>query len=163
MAKPARAKAPALVLKTLDDLQADPENPRAIAPAALEGLGYSLAEFGDLSGITINTKTGQVVCGHQRLDGLRQKFGPMPIQRDHAGAAFVQAPNGETYRIREVSWPRAKQRAANIAANNPALQGRFTNALHPQLQEILAENEARFRALRLGELQDRDRPRLQAC
>jgi DNA modification methylase len=157
--KPSRTKTPPLVLKTLDDLQADPDNPRSISKAAIEGLGYSLGEFGDLSGITYNTKTGQIVCGHQRLDGLRQKFGPMAIQRNADGTAFVQAPNGETYRIREVAWPRAKQRAANIAANNPALQGRFTDAIHPQLQEILAENAERFRALRFGELQDREEPK----
>jgi len=48
--------------ETIDDLKADPKNPRKISPEALDGLRYSLGEFGDLSGLVWNKRTGTLVC-----------------------------------------------------------------------------------------------------
>ena len=44
-------------------LIADPRNPRMITDKAARGLGFSLAEFGDLSGIVFNLRTQQLVAG----------------------------------------------------------------------------------------------------
>lgn len=45
----------------------------------MKGLSYSIAEFGDLSGITFNERTGELVCGHQRVKALRAQYGDLPM------------------------------------------------------------------------------------
>jgi ParB-like chromosome segregation protein Spo0J len=45
-------------------------NPRIVSPEALGRLTKSLAELGNLSPITFNVRTGNVVGGHQRLKCL---------------------------------------------------------------------------------------------
>ena len=52
--------------KSVSTLKANPKNPRKITPQKLEQLEKSMREFGDLSGIVFNVKTGNLVGGHQR-------------------------------------------------------------------------------------------------
>ncbi len=95
----------------LNDLAPAPYNPRDIDAEALAALTCSLGEFGDLSGITWNQRTGNLVTGHQRLRSLKERHGDVLKMRRgviHAGA--------ETFRVRVVDWPLAKEKAANIAA-----------------------------------------------
>ena len=142
-------------LRTLDDLQPDPENPRSITPEALAGLQESLASFGDLSGITWNRRTGQLVCGHQRLDALRQKYGKQLTLDPGQGVgatAVLRTKDGKGFPVRVVDWEPAKQRMANLAANNPHIAGEFTDAAQAQLAGLLAEEEELFKSLRLDEL-----------
>jgi hypothetical protein len=54
----------------LDDMAADPDNPRAIDDAAASGLAKSLETFGDLS-MVFNLRSGQWVAGHQRIAQLK--------------------------------------------------------------------------------------------
>ena len=61
-------------------LTGDPANPREISESAAAGLGYSMAEFGDLSGITYNLRTGELVAGHQRMGQIRQRWGDLAIE-----------------------------------------------------------------------------------
>jgi DNA modification methylase len=117
-------------LKKLSDLKAAEYNPRSITPDALKGLGYSLEEFGDLSGIVFNKQTGNLVCGHQRVKALQEKYGNVPIEDN-----ILQA-NGHIFLIRIVNWPRDKEIAANIAANSPTIQGDFTEELQGLLDEV---------------------------
>lgn len=115
----------------LDDLAPAPYNPRRIKDRNFEALGYSLEEFGDLSGITWNQRTGNLVTGHQRLRSLKERHGDgLKMRRGviHAGA--------ETFRVRVVNWPIEKEKAANIAANSPLLAGVFTTDLAGLVAEL---------------------------
>ena len=141
---PKRAKAQ---LATLSDLAAAPYNPRTIGAKALAGLGYSLAEFGDLSGITVNERTGHLVAGHQRVKSLRAQYGDLAID----GGAVV-TPEGHTFAVRVVDWPMKKEKAANIAANASTIQGEFTADLDALVAEVSADMPDVAAALALDEL-----------
>ncbi|MFH1416754.1 MAG: DNA methyltransferase [Planctomycetota bacterium] len=136
------------MLKALADLKPAPWNPRSIQPENLAALGYSLEEFGDLSGIVWNQKTGNLVCGHQRLRALQEKHGD--ALKLKAGA--VLTPEGERFPVRVVDWPKAKEKAANVAANSPTLMGEFTAGLGDVLGEVKIAMPEQFEALRLGEI-----------
>ncbi len=139
----------------LSDLTPDPTNPRDIDLAALEGLKFSVEEFGDLSGITWNERTGELVCGHQRVRALAEQYGDLEILDLGPGDAprfFLVTPKGGRFPVRDVDWDRKKQRAANLAANNPHIAGHFTDALQGQLKDLAAEDQELLRNLRLDEL-----------
>ncbi len=119
----------------LANLKAAPWNPRSISPEALAGLTASLGEFGDISGLVWNRRSGNLVAGHQRLKALREKHGD-GLKME--GGAVV-TPDGERFPVRVVDWPAAKEKAANVAANNPHLAGEFTDGLAAILDEIKAE------------------------
>lgn len=142
MGMPPKKKTPPPAALRLSDLHADPDNARDITPAALEGLKYSLEEFGDLSGIVFNRRSNQLVCGHQRVRALLDQHGDI----DLPGLEQLG------YRVRYVEWDSKKQRAANIAANNPHLAGHFTKALQEQLAALAAADAELFASLRLEEL-----------
>ena len=141
---PKRAKAQ---LATLSDLAAAPYNPRTIGAKALAGLGYSLAEFGDLSGITVNERTGHLVAGHQRVKSLRAQYGDLAID----GGAVV-TPEGHAFAVRVVDWPLKKEKAANVAANATTIQGEFTADLDALVAEVSADMPDVAAALALDEL-----------
>lgn len=134
------------ILKTISDLKAAEYNPRRITPEALKGLGYSLEEFGDLSGIVYNTRTGNLVCGHQRVKALAERYGNAPIVDN------ILQVNGYSFPIRLVDWPRDKEVAANIAANAPTIQGEFTDELQGLLNEIEQDWPKLFEELRFEDL-----------
>lgn len=133
--------------KSTLDLAADPRNPRFINPTAQGGLSASLAEFGDLSGIVWNKQTGQLVTGHQRLDQITARWGPQKIEITEAGLGQIRIMQGEgmpcyLFTVRVVDWSPEKQAAANATANNPLIQGEFTNDLASFLTDaklIMAE------------------------
>ncbi len=108
----------------LSDLTAAPYNPRTISAGALFGLGYSMDEFGDLSGIVWNSRTGSLVCGHQRVRSLSEKHGDLEVLDGE-----IRAPNGNVFSVRVVDWPLDKEKAANVAANATTIQGVFTSDL----------------------------------
>lgn len=45
-------------------------NPRKITDAQLVALKKAMREYGDLSGIVVNRRTGHLVGGHQRVKGF---------------------------------------------------------------------------------------------
>ncbi len=55
------------VTSLLSQLKSNPKNPRRVTDKKLDMLKKALFEFGDLSGIVFNRKTGQLVGGHQRV------------------------------------------------------------------------------------------------
>jgi len=114
----------------LSDLHAAAYNPRSITPDSLSGLSKSLQTFGDIAGIVMNRRTGNLVTGHQRISAIRQQFGDLEFTDGQ-----IVTPTGEAFPIRYVDWPITKEKAANIAANNPRTQGDFT----VEAQAILAE------------------------
>lgn len=132
-------------LTCVGDLKPSPYNPRYITPAAMSGLSASMAEFGDLSGIVWNAHTGHLVAGHQRMDALRVKYGD-GLRLD-SGA--VVTPDGERWPVRVVDWDAAREKAANMTANNPAIAGTFTPDAAPILAEIKAQLPEIHAAIRL--------------
>lgn len=102
------------------DLKPAGYNPRKITDKKLTRLGDSMFEFGDLSGIVKNVRTGNLVGGHQRV----KHFDPSwPITKNlhmdktgTVGIGYVETPTGN-WSYREVDWSEAKEKAANLAAN----------------------------------------------
>jgi hypothetical protein len=124
----------------IQDLTANPKNPRIVTDEKLEMLRKSILSFGDLSGIIYNRKTKQLVGGHQRtkiLDGphkivIAKKYAK-PTKAGTLADGYVEA-FGERFVYREVSWSSKTEKAANIAANKGA--GTWDD---PQLTEWLSE------------------------
>ena len=120
---------------TIDDLRADKQNPRKINNRAKKGLAASMREYGDISGITYNTRTGELVCGHQRVATGRAAGATVE------GDALVM-PNGERFPIRMVDWPIGMQRAANVVANNQNIGGEFDESIGAMLDAIKTDMPA---------------------
>ena len=132
---------------SLSGLRPDPSNPRDIPDERREGLAYSLEEFGDVSGIVWNTRTEQLVCGHQRVSALQTRHGDLAVQD-----GFVTTPSGDRFPVRVVDWPMAKQRAANVAANNRAISGEFTGDLDAYLDSVRLELPNVFSSVQLDKV-----------
>jgi site-specific DNA-methyltransferase (adenine-specific) len=129
------AKTEAKSPRTVGTLTPAPYNPRKITDKQLGMLAKSMAEFGDLSGIVRNVKTGNLVGGHQRIKNLDPSW---PIisapHTDNTGTValgYIETPSGR-WQYREVDWPEKKEAAANIAANQHG--GEFDL---PALKEII--------------------------
>lgn len=144
----------------IDLLRPDAKNARRMGKERLDGLKYSMAEFGDLSGIVWNEQLGDLVAGHQRMRGLRAAGAKTWTRLSADEGVIVHPKTGERFRVRIVRWDESKHRAAQIVANNPHIQGEFTEEVVPQLRELRQlEETVAFDALRLDELQadlDRD-------
>lgn len=111
--------------KGLADLKPRTVNPRTMTDEDRARLGKTLREFGDLGGVVLNTKTKQLVGGHQRVNDFRsdpdakvviERKLPKPDATGSTAFGYVEA-HGTRYSYREVSWPKAKEAAANLAAN----------------------------------------------
>ena len=141
---------------TIDNLKAAPYNPRKIDGPSLKALGFSLQEFGDISGITWNKQTKNLVCGHQRLEALKKEFGLLEVE---GGEIVASQPNTggngailvQRFPVRVVDWDLAKEKAANVAANSQFLAGEFTDDLGDILKGIASDLPEAFEKLRLNE------------
>ncbi|PKN95892.1 MAG: DNA modification methylase, partial [Chloroflexi bacterium HGW-Chloroflexi-5] len=147
--------------KKLSDLNAADYNPRTISDKALSGLKYSIDEFGDISGFVFNRRTGNLVAAHQRKSALELSDGDYDIQiteeyetpSDKGTVAYGYVDfNGERFNYREVDWELSKEKAANIAANSPTIQGEFTSGVALVLQDINLSDSSLFSALAFNEL-----------
>lgn len=126
----------------LKDLKAAKYNPRHITADKLKRLGKSISEFGDLSTVVFNERTGTLVAGHQRITTIKDKKSKIVTtkQTDDYGTVAVGyievEDNGKQLRIpiRVVDWDKRKEKLANIAAN--AHGGEFDNQ---KLGKLLAE------------------------
>ena len=102
------------------DLKPAPYNPRKITDKQLSMLEKSMKEFGDLSGVVYNIKTGRIVGGHQRIKKLDPEWDI--VKQEHkdkngtVAVGHIETPSGR-WAYREVSWTEHKEMAANIAAN----------------------------------------------
>jgi hypothetical protein len=136
--------------ESIDILKGDPANPRSIEERALVGLGVSLEDFGDLSGIVFNDETGELVTGYQRLMSLRSASATHWSRTDESSGFIAHPKTKERFGIRIVRWTPEKQRIANLVANNPEIQGDFTAAALEQIEAL--EEEAHFAELGLNRL-----------
>ena len=144
-------------LKSVDDLKPAPYNPRQIGDDALAGLEYSLIEFGDISGLTWNARTGNLVSGHQRLKAIKARaLSKLTIKGGAIHGRFAPDKGGKdvdlSFPVRVVDWDEMKEKAANIAANAPTIAGTFTPELAPILAELDAKLPALSSALHLADL-----------
>jgi len=131
------------LLSSTAELAGDGANPRKISKEGADGLRNSLKRFGDLSGIVWNKRTGELVTGHQRMQQIRLEYGDREIELiDEAtqlyGIRIVPKEGGAEhyFPVRLVDWSQAKQRAANVAANNQKIQGSFTKDLGEYLLSV---------------------------
>ena len=119
------------------DLAPDPRNPRRITEAAAAGLGRSMAQFGDLAGITYNKRTSHLVTGHQRMSELR-KAGATEWTLD-GDRGWIEHPiTRERFAVRVVDLSPEEERQANLIANSSHVSGTFTADAIAQLEEISA-------------------------
>jgi hypothetical protein len=100
----------------LSDLTPHPGNPRKITDKQLKMLEKSLKEFGDLSGVIFNKKTGHLIGGHQRLKIIPKDVEVTMTDKSHGYFEL----NGDKFGVRIVDWDETKEKAANIAANKGA-------------------------------------------
>lgn len=133
-------------LQTLSDLKASPKNPRRIGAENLARLKRTLQEYGDLSGIVWNARTGELVAGHQRIRALTEEHGEDNVELRKVYVpeqklpvrVFLDTPAG-AFDVRVVDWEEAKANAAMIAANSMDAQGEYDWQV---LSELLAELNA---------------------
>lgn len=138
----------------ISDLKPAPYNPRVMKDKAKKGLRRSLKEFGDLSGITFNKTTGNLVTGHHRLAELKELHGDglILVQVGNSEMYHLLAPNDDQFPVRVVEWPVEKEMAANVTANNIGIQGRFTDELQPLLWKIKDSLNATFSELNMDSM-----------
>lgn len=105
----------------LADLQPAPYNPRSITQEAMRGLAESLSRFGLLALPIVNvaTKPPRIVGGHQRVSAL--------IDQGVEEAECIV-----------VELDSKKEKQANVAMNNPHIEGSFVTALTRELLEEIA-------------------------
>ena len=139
------------------DLAPNPRNPRQITDDRVERLRRSLAEFGDLSGVIKNVRSGLLIGGHQRcrawdrgrpgeIEYTERLAAPNSVGTVAYGRIRV---GDEAFAYREVDWDADREKAANLAANRAA--GEWDSAaLEAYIREL---NEADY-DLRLTMLDD---------
>lgn len=144
--------------KSVKDLCSAPKNPRKIQPLALHGLDQSMRNFGDLSGIVFNVRTGHLVSGHQRVKTLPESLTIESVheEKDESGTVGYGSVRhaGSVFPVRLVDWDENREYAANLAANNPGIQGDFTDDVGALLAEIEQELPEIYDATRLFEIGD---------
>ncbi len=130
-------------------------NPRTISNAKLDALGKAMKEFGDLGGVVVNVRTGNCVGGHQRVKHLDPKW---PITKrpakDKTGTVAlgtVWTPYGQIA-YREVDWPLAKEKLANLAANQHG--GEFDTDLLTDILKGLDESDRLLAGFDLPDLKE---------
>lgn len=129
--------------RELKDIKPTKDNPRlAWTDEQHEAFKKSLAEFGDLSGVVFNRKSKQLVGGNKRRDEFIASDAKVTIVQelekpDAVGTVawgYVEF-NGTRFSYREVDWPRNKELAANLAANQHGAEFQW-ESVSKYVQEI---------------------------
>lgn len=127
----------------IKDLKHAPYNPRKISREKLLSLKDALLEYGNLSGIVKNRRSGNLISGHQRCKvippdaeiTITDIYDP-PTRTGTVAEGYIMI-DDEKYYYREVDWPIEKEKAANIAANQQG--GEFDDELLSTLVKELSE------------------------
>ena len=145
----------------ISDLKAYHKNPRKITKEMYDLLSSTLKEYGDLSGIVRNVRTGEVLGGNQRTQFFKdnqkdveivytQKFSkPTPQGTIALGYVMFQ---GESFNYREVDWDEKKSERANIIANK--VGGFWDNDILANQFDIEDLKLAGFQDFELGNFQE---------
>jgi len=151
-------------------LAPDPANPNRLDAETRAGLARALAEFGDLSGVIVNRRTGLLIGGHQRADVLQD--GRLDVQDlpapepDGTVARGHLEHGGRRYAVRVVDWPEDKAHAALLAANKYGRRGQDDADLLAGLLAELSQGQMTDTGELLADLtgydaEDRERMALQ--
>ena len=123
------------------ELRPDPANPNRLDDATKAELARALAEFGDLSGVIVNRRTGLLIGGHQRADVLRDgKLDVTDLPKPEPDGTVARGHLehlGRRYAVRVVDWPEDKAHAALLAANRYGRRGEDDAAILKTLLEEL--------------------------
>lgn len=132
-------------------------NPRKMSKDSKKGLKASIKEFEDISGIVVNSRTGNLISGNHRWVDLVEEHGKGSLTLEHLKGEFHSLnANGEFtgFNVRVVDWDDAKEKAANVTANSDLIAGEFTAELQDVLEQAASGlSEKLFAELRLEELQ----------
>jgi len=118
--------------ETVADLKPAPYNPRTIGKSEAQQLRRFMREFGDLSGITFNHRTGNLIGAHQRIGNLPRNGKVEWSDAEHGTIRGL----GHEWHVRGVDWDLEKEKRANVIANSPAAQGTWDQN---KLAELLTE------------------------
>jgi hypothetical protein len=142
-------------------LKPDPANPNRMDAADKARMAKSLADFGDLSGVVLNRRTGLLVGGHQRagvLAGAVIEATDLPkAEPDGTVARGWLLSGGRRYSLRVVDWPEAKAHAALLAANRFGRVGADDPAV---LKDLLQELDTGATDMDLTGYSEEERERL---
>lgn len=137
------------------DIKPADYNPRRISDAKLAALGCAMREFGDLGGLVLNVRTGNLVSGHQRLKHLDAKWPvtkrPAKDKTGTVALGTIKTPWG-TIGYREVDWPDKKERMANLAANQHG--GEFDMDLLTDILRGLDESDRLLAGFEMPDLKE---------
>lgn len=136
------------------DVKLSHYNPRKMTKDSRKALRKSLEEFSDISGITINKKTGNVVSGNHRWEELSEKYKKLELEEVFKDRHAIIGDGEYTgFMARIVSWSNIKEKQANIMANSTHATGEWSSELQNVLQDIALETDsALMDALRLSEM-----------
>ena len=148
---------------SIADLKPDPNNPRVMPEDHAKGLAASIDQFGDLSGIVWNRRSGFLIAGHQRMKQLEELHGSgnlrivsnvvdEPTLGVHRESWAILEPGGEYFPIRVVDWPREKAAAALLAANNAAIQGTWSEDVFAMMETAKEYGPDEMAQLQMDEL-----------
>src|SRR6476620_9290267 len=122
------------------DVKIAPYNPRKFSKENRKALKKSISEFSDISGITINTKTGNIVSGNHRWEELCEEYGELTLQQIFEDRHAIMSSKGYTgFMARVVNWSLKKEKQANITANSTMITGEWSSGLQDVLQDIALE------------------------
>jgi hypothetical protein len=141
---------------TVKSLKPADYNPRIMDDATKKALKASMKEFSDISGITWNKTSGNIVTGHHRWSNLLDLYGEenldfKPLTKSRFAIIDKKSKEDTGFVLRVVEWDDSKEKLANITANNQKLSGEFTADLANVIQDIQISdfdsdflNEVRF-------------------
>lgn len=131
-------------------------NPRRMDDDAKKALKKSMQEFNDISGITWNKSTGNIVTGHHRWEEICALYGIKNLSFKELTNDRVQVLHKEEdtgYIIRIVEWDEKREKAANITANSHKISGEFTDGLKGMLADMKLDlDDDLFSGLRFDDL-----------
>jgi len=119
-------------------------NPRKMNPEAMIALENSMETFEDISGIVVNSRTGNILCGNHRYTAIKNKYSKLELAKLSGEYFMIMSEKIFTgFLVRIVDWDEAKEKMANVTANNTLVQGEFTSGLSDVLDSVKAmANEA---------------------
>ena len=119
----------------IEDINPAAYNPRDISSLSFEGLKESLKKFGFVDPLIVNTRSGNLVGGHQRVKAAE-------------AIGLTEVP------VVEVDLSPSEEKALNVTLYNPNISGHYTDSLGDLLREIKLDIPPElFEALRLDELE----------
>jgi len=118
---------------------------------AKHALRASIDNFNDISGIVVNSRSNNILCGNHRYKTLVDKYGTLDVAHLHGEYFMLMSEKVFTgFLVRMVDWDETKEKMANVTANSSLVEGEFTSGL----QDVLASVKAMANDLELTMMED---------